>query len=120
MTRAASVLDMGRPEVRWLFPELEGQPLVRGSAVRVRVTGFRVGSGRDAQGHVRLSLLGGSGCAGTVLLGDEDVSSGQGEVELQLPASCSGSGVTLVAELADGQGVPLRPPVTAVRGVDIP
>ena len=120
LTRAASVLDMGRPEVRWLFPELEGQPLVRGSAVRVRVTGFRVGSGRDAQGHVRLSLLGGSGCAGTVLLGDEDVSSGQGEVELQLPASCSGSGVTLVAELADGQGVPLRPPVTAVRGVDIP
>ncbi|WP_164014021.1 carboxypeptidase regulatory-like domain-containing protein [Pyxidicoccus trucidator] len=120
LTRAASVLDVGRPEVRWLFPELEGQPLVRGSAVRVRVTGFRMGSGGDAEGHVRLSLLGGSGCAGTVLLGDEDVSSGRGEVELQLPATCSGTGVTLVAELADEEGAPLRPPVTAVRGVEIP
>ncbi|MCY1022881.1 carboxypeptidase-like regulatory domain-containing protein [Pyxidicoccus sp. MSG2] len=120
LTRAVSALDVGRPEVTWLYPELEGQGLVRGSAVRVRVTGFRVGSGDDADGQVRLSLRGGSGCAGTVLLGDEDVSQGQGEVELQLPATCSGMGVTLTAELADPDGVPLRPPVAAVRGVDIP
>jgi hypothetical protein len=103
-----------------LYPELEGQALVRGSAVRVVVTRFKVGSGNEADGHVRLSLKGGSGCAGTVLLGDEDVSQGQGQVELQLPATCSGMGVTLTAELADRDGVPLRPPVAAVRGVDIP
>lgn len=120
LTRAVSALDVGRPVLTWLFPELEGQRLVRGSAVRVRVTGFRVGSGAGAEGHVRLVLQGGSGCAGTVLLGDEDVSKGRGEVELLLPATCSGSGVTLRAELADPDGVPLRPPVTAVRGVDIP
>lgn len=120
LTRAVAALDVGRPEVTWLFPELEGQRLVRGSAVRVRVTGFKVGTGTGADGHVRLSLQGGSGCAGTVLLGDEDVSQGRGEVELQLPATCSGSGVKLTAELADTSGVPVRPPVAAVRGVDIP
>ncbi|QSQ25744.1 carboxypeptidase regulatory-like domain-containing protein [Pyxidicoccus parkwayensis] len=120
LTRAVSSLDVGRPAVTWLFPELEGQRLIRGSAVRVRVTGFRVGSGTGADGHVRLSLQGGSGCAGTVLLGDEDVSQGQGEVELRLPVACSGTGVTLTAELADTEGRPLRPPVAAVRGVDIP
>jgi hypothetical protein len=115
-TLAAAALDLGRPEVAWLFPELEGQRLVRGSAVRVRVTGFRVGT----DGQVRLTLRGGTGCEGTVLLSDDDVSDGQGQVELRLPATCSGTGVTLVAELADSEGPPLRPPVLAVRGVDIP
>ncbi|MBZ4419921.1 carboxypeptidase-like regulatory domain-containing protein [Myxococcus sp. RHSTA-1-4] len=120
LTLGTAALDVGRPEVAWLFPELEGQRLVRGSAVRVRVTGFRVGSGEASEGQVRLTLRGGLGCEGTVLLEAEDVSQGRGEVELRLPATCSGMGVMLVAELADSGGVPLRPPVAAVRGVDIP
>ncbi|MFP2912888.1 carboxypeptidase regulatory-like domain-containing protein, partial [Pyxidicoccus sp. 3LFB2] len=120
LTRAVAVLDRGRPELRWLFPELEGQPLVRGSAVRVRVTGFRVGSGGDADGHVRLNMVGpGDNCHGTVLVGDEDVSQGRGEVEFQLPARCSGR-YLLQALLADANGVPVRPYVQASRGVDIP
>ncbi|MCP3138001.1 carboxypeptidase regulatory-like domain-containing protein [Pyxidicoccus xibeiensis] len=124
LTRAMASLDVGRPEVAWLFPELEGQRLVRGSAVRVRVTGFRVGPstgpGSPVDGQVRLVLRGGTGCEGTVLTGDQAVPKGDGEVELQLPPGCSGTGVRLVAELADPAGIPLRPPVTAVRGVDIP
>nr|WP_253910673.1 carboxypeptidase-like regulatory domain-containing protein [Pyxidicoccus fallax] len=119
LTLATATLDMGRPEVGWLFPELEGQRLVRGSAVRVRVTGLSVGSG-DMEAQVRLTLRGGIGCEGTVLLEDEAVSQGRGEVEFLLPASCRGTGVTLVAELADSDGDPLRPPVSATRGVDIP
>ena len=120
LTRAASALDVGRPEVAWLYPELEGQRLVRGSAVRVRVSGFTVGSTATADGQVRLTLRGGTGCDGSVLHANKDVSQGLGEVELQLPSGCSGSGVTLVAELEDPDGVSLRPAVTATRVVDIP
>jgi hypothetical protein len=120
LTRAASALDVGRPEVAWLFPELEGQRLTRGSAVRVRVTGFTVGSTASADGQVRLTLSGGTGCEGSVLHANKDVSQGRGEVELLLPPGCSGTGVTLVAELEDREGGTLRPAVAATRVVDIP
>ncbi|MFP2933759.1 carboxypeptidase regulatory-like domain-containing protein, partial [Pyxidicoccus sp. 3LG] len=127
LMRAASSLDVGRPEVAWLFPELEGQALVRGTAVRLRVAGFRVGTSTSTgqvppvNGHVRITLRGGTGCEDTVLVGDKDVAQGEGqEVEVKLPDGCSGMGVSLVAELADSDGFPLRPPATAVRGVDIP
>jgi len=116
LTRAASVLDVGRPEVSWLYPELEGQRLGRGSAIRVKVSGFRPG----ADGRVRVTMLGATDCAGTVLVADTPVASTQGELELQLPKDCSGLGVSLVAALEDAQGELLVPPVVATRGVDIP
>lgn len=119
LTRAVSALDMGRPEVAWLYPELEGQRLGRGSAVRVRVTGFRPGVDAAAQGRVRVTVKGGKGCD-AVLVSETPVSPGSGEVELRLPTSCSGTGVSLIAALEDTQGALLRPPVSVIRGVDIP
>ncbi|WP_342381777.1 carboxypeptidase regulatory-like domain-containing protein [Myxococcus stipitatus] len=119
LTRAASSLEMGRPEVAWLYPELEGQRLSRGSAVRVRVTGFRPGVDAAAQGRVRVTLKGGKGCD-DIVVSDTPVSLGSGEVELRLPSNCSGTGVSLIAALEDTQGALLRPPVLAIRGVDIP
>ncbi|MCP3100411.1 carboxypeptidase regulatory-like domain-containing protein [Myxococcus sp. K15C18031901] len=118
LTRAASVLDVGRPEVAWLYPELEGQRLSRGSAIRVKVSGFRPGA--DADGRVRVTLSGATACAGTVLVSEAPVASSSGEVELRLPAHCSGLGVSLVAALEDPRGALLVPPVVAVRAVDIP
>ncbi|MFY2559517.1 carboxypeptidase regulatory-like domain-containing protein [Corallococcus terminator] len=120
LTRAASSLDVGRPEVMWLYPELEGQRLSRGSAVRVRVTGFRPGVGDEADGRVRVVIRGGGKGCEEVLVSDSAVSPVTGEVQLQLPASCSGMGVLLIAALQDAEGSLLRPPVSVVRAVDIP
>ncbi|QSQ15828.1 carboxypeptidase regulatory-like domain-containing protein [Myxococcus landrumensis] len=119
LTRAVSALEMGRPEVAWIYPELEGQRLSRGSAVRVRVTGFRPGVDAEAQGRVRVTLKGGKGCD-DIVVSDTAVSLSSGEVELRLPSNCSGTGVSLIAALEDTQGALLRPPVMVIRGVDIP
>ncbi|MCK8502200.1 carboxypeptidase regulatory-like domain-containing protein [Myxococcus fulvus] len=120
LTQAASSLDVGRPEVAWLYPELEGQRLTRGSAVRVRVTGFRLGTGAEADGRVRIVVRGGAKGCEEVLVSDTSTSPTSGEVELRLPASCSGLGVSLIASLEDPEGRLLRPAVSALRGVDIP
>ncbi|NTX16575.1 carboxypeptidase regulatory-like domain-containing protein [Myxococcus sp. CA056] len=120
LTRAASSLDVGRPEVTWLYPELEGQRLSRGSAVRVRVTGFRPGASAGADGRVRVMVRGGGKGCEEVLVSDSAASPATGEVQLQLPANCSGTGVSLIASLEDTEGALLRPPVFTSRGVDIP
>ncbi|WP_426752435.1 carboxypeptidase regulatory-like domain-containing protein [Myxococcus sp. Y35] len=117
---AISVLRLGRPEVVWRHPEADGQRLARGSAVRVGISGFRLGSAPTGQGAVRVTLRGGSGCEGQVLTSAEPIAPGRGEVELELPAECSGLDVTLVATLVDSDGDALRPLVTATRRVDIP
>ncbi|MBN1207935.1 MAG: carboxypeptidase regulatory-like domain-containing protein [Myxococcaceae bacterium] len=119
-TRAWSALDYRRPEVTWLSPGLDGLSVPRGSTVRVRVTGFRVGSGPTDDGYVQLSFTGGLGCEGQTVPGDVDASQGRGEVELKLPPGCSGLATFLTATLVDATGAPLRPRVSSTLRVDIP
>jgi hypothetical protein len=119
-TRGASVLDYRRPEVSWLIPDSEGLSVPRESTVRVRTTGFRIGSGPTDDGYVQLSFTGGTGCEGKTVQGDVDVSQGRGEVELKLPPGCSGLGLTLIATLVDPSGTALRPPVFSTRLVNLP
>lgn len=120
LTDAVATLSVGRPEVTWRHPEADGQRLARGSAVRVSVSGFRLGTGSGGEGQVRVSMRGGSGCNDQALFASAPIAPGRGEVELQLPAKCSGLGVSLVATLVDLEGDPLRPLVTTTRQVDIP
>ncbi|HEX8699505.1 MAG TPA: carboxypeptidase regulatory-like domain-containing protein [Myxococcaceae bacterium] len=119
-TRAYSLLDYRRPEVSWLTPEVDGLSVPRGSTVRVRATGFRIGSGPTDDGYVQLSFAGGTGCAGQTVRGDVDASQGRGEVELPLPAGCLGLDLRVTATLVDPSGTPLRPPVFSTRLLNIP
>ncbi len=119
-TRAWSALDYRRPEVTWLSPADDGASVSRGSLVRVRATGFRVGSGPTDDGSVQLSFTGGLGCEGQTVRGDVDVSQGRGEVELRLPSGCAGLAIFLTATLVDPTGATLRPLVSSTRRVDIP
>lgn len=119
LTSAISVLDSGRPDVSWVVPSEDGGRLVPGGTVRVRVTGFKLGSAATDDGYVLLSLSGALGCDGVTVRGDVDVSQGQGEVDLRLPAGCQGSGIALTATLVDPSGVPLRPAVVGSRSVNI-
>jgi hypothetical protein len=119
-TRAYSLLDYRRPEVTWLVPEADGLSVPRESTVRVRATGFRIGSGPTDDGYVLLSFNGGTGCAGQTVRGDVDASQGRGEVDLKLPSGCSGLSMYLTATLVDPTGTPLRPPVSSTRLINIP
>jgi hypothetical protein len=119
LVRAFSVLDYGRPEVAWVTPAEDGGRVAPGGAVRVRVSAFKPGSAPTDDGYVRLTFVGGTGCEGQTARGDVDVSQGLGEVELRLPAGCSGSGVQLTAALVDPDGEPLRPAVSSTRAVNI-
>ena len=120
VTRAWSVLDYRRPEVSWLVPDGDGLSVPRESTVRVRTTGFRVGSGLTDDGYVQLSFTGGTGCEGQTVRGDVDASQGRGEVELKLPPGCSGLGLFMTATLVDPSGAPLRPAVSSTRIVNLP
>ena len=115
LTVAWSALEYGRPLVTWLEPAEDGQSVAKGSKVKVRVLGFRVGSGIVDEGYVRLTFAGGTGCEPV----DGYVVEGRGEVELQLPAACTGAGVQLNATLVDTEGVALSPPVTSPRTLTI-
>jgi hypothetical protein len=119
LTTAWAVYAPRRPQVTWVNPAEDGQSVASGSTVRVRVEGFRLGSGPTDDGYVLLSLVGGTGCEGQQVPGYVEVSPGRGEVELPLPAGCSGAGVQLTATLVDPQGTPLSPPVTSTRAVTL-
>jgi hypothetical protein len=119
-TRAYSLLDYRRPEVTWLVPEADGLSVPRQSTVRVRATGFRIGSGPTDDGYVQLTFSGGTGCEGHTVAGNVDASQGRGEVDLQLPTGCSGLEVRVTATLVDPSGTPLRPPVLSTRVLNIP
>jgi hypothetical protein len=118
-TRAYAVLDYRRPEVAWLVPDSDGLSVSSGSTLRVRTSSFRVGSGLADDGYVRLSFSGGVGCEGQTVRGDVDVSQGRGEVELKLPAGCTGLGMYLTATLVDPMGAPLKPSVSTTRLINI-
>ncbi len=119
LTVAFSTLDYGRPLVEWVAPAEDGLSVAYRSKVRVRVRAFRVGSGITDDGFVRLTFSGGTGCEGQTVRGDVADSQGSGEVELQLPGGCSGTGVGLTATLVDPEGQPLNPPVTSTRTLTI-
>ncbi|WP_044186232.1 Ig-like domain-containing protein [Hyalangium minutum] len=120
VTRAWSVIDYRRPEVSWLVPDVDALSVPRESTVRVRTTGFRIGSGPMDDGYVQLSFIGGTGCEVQTVRGDVDASQGRGEVDLKLPVGCSGLGLSMTATLVDPSGAPLRPPVSATRLVNLP
>jgi hypothetical protein len=120
LTRGWALLEYRRPEVSWLVPDMDGLSVPRGSTVRVKTTGFRMGSGPTDDGYVQLSFTGGTGCEGQLVRGDVDASQGRGEVELRLPSGCSGLGLSMTATLVDPSGAPLRPPVSSTRIVNLP
>jgi hypothetical protein len=117
LATAYSALDYGRPQVGWVTPAEDGQSVARGTTVKVLVSRFRLGSAFTDDGYVKLTFAGGTGCEGQEVLGTVDVSQGRGEVDLKLPAGCSGSGVQLIATLVDPEGVPLNPPVSSTCSV---
>jgi hypothetical protein len=117
LTTAFSVDSYGRPKIAWTTPSSAGSTILHGTNVTVTVTNFLVGLTATADGIVRLSFTGGTGCTGTVD-GTVDTSGGQGQISIQLPQGCTGTNMTLTATLYDNEGTPqpISPAVSASIG----
>jgi hypothetical protein len=117
LTTAFSVDSYGRPKIAWTTPSAAGSTILHGTNVAVTVTNFVVGQTATADGIVRISFTGGTGCTGTVD-GTVDSSGGQGQISIQLPQGCTGTGMTLTATLYDNEATPqpISPAVSAPIG----
>ena len=112
-TTAFSFIEVGRPEVSWMTPKDSGATAAKNSAVKVSVSGFKVGATED--GYVKVTVTGAaasSGC-GVAADGKVDSSQGKGEISLTLPTDCTGTDLTLTATLYDNSDAALAPAVDA-------
>lgn len=110
-----SVYQYAPPSITFTTPENAGATIAKGSVVTVTVAAFKVGTAAGDDGIVRLSFTGGTGCAGLTADGTAEKTAGKGDVEIVLPAACTGA-VTLRAQLFDN-ATPTRAPIepTVVR-----
>ncbi|MHB8879520.1 MAG: hypothetical protein ACYC8T_37985 [Myxococcaceae bacterium] len=117
-TTAFAFISYGRPEVKWMTPAANAS-VAAGSAVKVKVTGFKIGTASTDDGFVRITTSGVGACT-TPMDGTTDASAGKGEISVNLPAGCTGTGLTLTATLYSNAPAALSPPVsTVVTGVNI-
>ncbi len=106
---AFSAIDYGRPEITWVTPAA-GETIPAGSTLRLDVSSFRVGTGTDDDGIVKITFNGGASAGCTELTISQDASGGKGELSQPLPAGCTGQGVEMTATLHT-QGGPVVPAV---------
>ena len=117
-TTAFSLVDYSRPTVAWVVPAASGVVLPAGSAVKVKVGHFQVGSTVADDGFVRVTFTGGSASC-TAVDGKVMATGGTGEVSLLLPLGCAGATVQMTAALVDPAGAPLAPAVSQGTTVSI-
>lgn len=110
---AFSFLDYGRPTIAFKTPASSPATITRGSTLTVEVGGFSVGMTPGTNdGVVRFAFTGGTGCADVVV--NSEVMAGNGEVQHMLPMACTGTNITIRAELLKTDGTtPLAPPVAS-------
>lgn len=107
-----SFLNYGKPTIGFKTPAATPATITRGSKLVVEVAGFSIGTTPGTNdGVVRLVFTGGTGCA-DVVLNTETPMAGSGELEHTLPMACTGSNITVRAELLKPDG--LTPIVPAV------
>jgi hypothetical protein len=112
-----SAIDYGRPDITWVAP-VNGATIPPGTAVRLDVSSFKVGTGTDADGVVKITFGGGASAGCTEQTINQDASGGAGELSHTLPSSCTGSNVQMTATLHNTQG-PIAPGVSRTITVNI-
>jgi hypothetical protein len=111
LVQSFSLIDYGTPSISWTSPA-PGSTAAHGSTAVVNVKGFAVGMPSDAtaDGYVKVTFAGGTGCD-MPALGQTASTDGKGNVNITIPSTCMGS-VTATAALVDPTGTPLNPPVS--------
>ncbi len=97
-TTGFSFIDYSRPDIDWVTPSSSGATIAAGSAIKVKVSAFKVGTAPSDDGYVRVTFAGGTGCTNPVD-GKTDASQGKGEISMNLPAGCTGTNVQMTATL---------------------
>jgi hypothetical protein len=105
---AVSAVDYGRPEISWDTPVPANKTLAAGSAIKLTVRGIHIGNG-PSDSVVKIGFTPpSSGC--TEITINQDPSGTRGQLSATLPATCTGDGVVMAAQLYDHQGKsPLAP-----------
>ncbi len=116
---AFGFLDYGAPTVT--FKTLPN-PVPDASKIVVAVSKFKIGETPADDGIVKVSFSkAGAAVAGCdVLTGKTETAPGKGEIELSIPAACSGSDVVVKAQLFTGDGATaIAPEVSVSKTVTI-
>jgi hypothetical protein len=119
---AFSFLDYGRPSIAFTTPKNNPATITVGSKVVMKVKNFKIGTTGADDGVVRLSFSSGgnpvTGCDAVTL--STETPAGSGQLEHALPASCSGTNLTMKAELLNVDGTtPVAPAVSTTVAVTI-
>ncbi|MBI3181955.1 MAG: hypothetical protein HYZ28_07405 [Myxococcales bacterium] len=111
-------IDYGRPEVDWLTPKDANSTVAAASAIKVKVSAFKVGTAATDDGYVKVTFTGGNASC-TAVDGKTDASQGKGEISMNLPAGCTGSNVTMTATLYGQDNQAIKPPAASSITVNI-
>lgn len=117
-TTAFSFIDYARPDLEWKTPAAGGT-IMKGTNAVITVKSFKVGTSatNGDDGYVKITFTGGTGC--TEASGQSDTSMGKGEINVMIPSTCTGAGITATAKLVDINGMDLNPPVTATQTITV-
>lgn len=117
---AFSFVDVRPATITFKWPDLATTTLTRGTRLVLFVEGFAVGQGSGHDGVVALTFPGASGCP-AALLRTEARNAGSGILEYDLPQTCTGTNITILAELVGTDGATaLVPPIARTITVSIP
>lgn len=115
---AFSFLDYGKPSIKIDKPSNLAQ-VAKGAKIGVVVKNFKLGTGADADGQVRLSFASaGNPVAGCMTqISSAETTAGNGEVEFTLGESCVGTNIELTATLVTtaASPVPVLPAVATAK-----
>ncbi len=115
-TTAFSFIDYARPSLAWKTPAAGGT-IMKGTNAVISVKNFKVGNMASDDGYVKITFTGGTGC--TEASGQTETMAGSGDVNVMIPSTCTGSGITATAKLVDVNGMDLNPPVTAPQMITV-
>jgi hypothetical protein len=117
-TTAFSFIDYARPTLSWKTPG-PGGTIMKGTNAVISVKSFKVGNmaANGDDGFVKITFTGGTGCTETQ--GQTETMAGSGDVNVMIPSTCTGTGITARAKLVDVNGADLNPPVTADQTITV-
>jgi hypothetical protein len=115
MLTGFAFLDYGRPKISFKM-SVPATAMKGTTKVTVKVERFKIGTAMGDDGLVKLSFLdGGAPKAGCDVSSSTELMAGRGEVELTIPATCSGANLTAKAQLFYSDMSPVGPEVSVTQ-----
>ncbi len=120
--QAFSLMDYAPPKVSFKTPNANPATVAKGSKLVTSVSSFKVGAGATDDGVVKFTFTSGgnpaAGCPEATVA--TEVQPGNGEVEYTLPMTCTGTSISVRAQLMQPNGAaPVLPDVAATTVITV-